>query len=597
MSFRLTRNFALKPTALALGIALALQFVPGPAARANEHREMLELKHTVVNLVDALVAQGVLDKKQAAALIAKAEADAARQAQTAPETMTAVAATPAAAAAPAAPAVDAQGKPVVRVTYVPEFVKDEIRQQLRTEMRQDLMDDVTRKAKEEKWGTPGALPDWVNTVQLYGDLRLRNQLDTFGSDNPETLGGQNLYLDILNVNRAGGIAKAGTKAFRNTSDDKNYWRERVRLGMLVKLNEQWSFDTRITTGRPDSPVSANAALASMNQRFSVQMDRAHLKYERTDTAGLNWLTVSAGRMFNPWFGTDMVWDEDLGFDGLSATLRQSIDFGNRGLAGTTRRDRKAWFTAGVFPIQQPDFVDQDKYLAGGQLGADWQFDNQSLLRFGAAFYDYIHITAKRNPLGSTITNDTQPLWLQKGNLLYNIANDPNLDGGLNDQIFGLASDYRLVDFNVLLDLAHFAPHHVILNLNVVKNLGFDEEEIQRRTGGQTYLYPIEDRTLGVLAGFAVGWPLVMNHGAPQMVRQGAWQLAFDYRYLQRDAVLDAFTDSVFHLGGTDAQGFRLTGLYGLTDHVWMRGRWFSSTEIDGPPLSIDTLQFDLNARF
>ena len=587
----------MKFSPLALGIALALTGVQATANPAAERQDLLELKHTVVNLVDALVAQGVLDEKQAAALVKKAESDAARQARAAQLPAAAVAGTQVSpAAAPAAP-VGPDGKPVVRVTYVPEFVKDEIRQQLRSEMREDLMADVTRKAREEKWGTPGALPDWVNAVQLYGDVRLRNQLDLYGSGNPDTLGGQNLYLDILNVNRAGGIAKAGTKAFRNTSDDKNFWRERIRLGMLVKLGEHWSFDTRLTTGRPDSPVSANAALASMNQRFSVQMDRAQLKYELADDAGLNWLTVSAGRMFNPWFGTDMVWDEDLGFDGLAATFRHSIDFGGSGLPGATARDRKAYFTAGVFPIQQPDFVDQDKYLAGGQLGADWQFDNQSLLRVGAAYYDYIHISGKRNPLGSTVTNDTQPLWLQKGNLLFNIANDPNLDGGLNDQIFGLAADYRLLDFNVLLDLAHFAPHHVILNLDVVKNIGFDEDEIRERTGGQTYLYPIQDRTLGVLAGFAVGWPLVMSHGAPQMAHQGAWQLAFDYRYLQRDAVLDAFTDSVFHLGGTDAQGFRITGLYGLTDHVWVRGRWFSSTEIDGPPLSIDTLQFDLNARF
>lgn len=583
----------MKLSPLALGITLALAGTQAYATQTDEHRDLLELKHTVVNLVDALVAQGVLDAKQAAALVSKAESDAARQARSAP------ASTPSAsppAAAGASPALGPDGKPVVRVTYVPEFVKDEIRQQLRSEMREDLMADVTRKAREEKWGTPGALPDWVNAVQLYGDVRLRNQLDLYDSDNPETLGGQNLYLDILNVNRAGGIAKAGTKAFRNTSDDKNFWRERIRLGMLVKLGEHWSFDTRLTTGRPDSPVSANAALASMNQRFSVQMDRAQLKYDLTNEAGLNWLTVSAGRMLNPWFSTDMVWDEDLGFDGLAATFRHSIDFGG-GLPGATVRDRKAYFTAGVFPIQQPDFVDQDKYLAGGQVGADWEFDNQTRLRLGAAFYDYIHITGKRNPLGSTVTNDTQPLWLQKGNLLFNIANDPNLDGGLNDQIFGLAADYRLLDFNVQLDLAHFAPHHVILNLDVVKNIGFDEDEIRERTGGQTYLYPIQDRTLGVLAGLAVGWPLVLSHGAPQMVHQGAWQLAFDYRYLQRDAVLDAFTDSVFHIGGTDTQGFRITGLYGLTDHLWVRGRWFSSTEIDGPPLAIDTLQFDLNARF
>ncbi|MEN9726023.1 MAG: hypothetical protein RL434_389 [Pseudomonadota bacterium] len=572
-------------TPLALTLALCLSQT-APAEARDEARDLLELKHTVVNLVDALVAQGILDKKQAAALIEKAERDAAQQAAKT------LAAPELAAGAAAAPLSTPDGKPVVRVGYVPEVVKQEIRSQLRAEMRADILADVSEKARQEKWGTPGALPAWLSAISLYGDARLRNQFDVYDSNNPDTLGGQNLYLDILAINRAGGIGRAGVDAFLNTSDDKNFWRERVRLGLTARISDQWSFDTRITTGRPDSPVSANAALATYGQRFSVQMDRAQLKYDLVDRAGLQWLSLSAGRIPNPWFSTDMVWDEDLGFDGVAGTFRHSIDFGRGVGLNPSTLDRKAYFTFGVFPIQQPDFVDQDKYLAGGQLGADWQFDNQSLLRLGVAFYDFIHETGKRNAFGSTVNNETAPQWLQKGNLLFNIANTPdpvNDPSGLNSQLFALASEYRLIDFNVSLDFAQLAPHHVILNANVVKNIGFDEEEILRRTGGQTYLYPIKDRTLGVMAGVQVGWP--------QITRFGAWQVVFDYRYLQRDAVLDAFTDSVFHIGGTDTQGFRIGGLFGLNKHMWVRGRWISSTEIDGPPLAIDTLQFDLNARF
>jgi Putative porin len=62
-------------------------------------------------------------------------------------------------------------------------------------------------------------------------------------------------------------------------------------------------------------------------------------------------------------------------------------------------------------------------------------------------------------------------------------------------------------------------------------------------------------------------------------------------------VLDAFTESDFHLGGTDAKGYRLSAKYGLSKNVWLRGNWLSATEIDGPPLAIDVFQFDLNAKF
>jgi len=62
-------------------------------------------------------------------------------------------------------------------------------------------------------------------------------------------------------------------------------------------------------------------------------------------------------------------------------------------------------------------------------------------------------------------------------------------------------------------------------------------------------------------------------------------------------VLDAFADSDFHLGGTDAKGWILGGSYGLADNTWLRARWLSTDEIDGAPLSIDTVQVDLNSKF
>ena len=51
------------------GLALAVAMLAaGPAAASSERAELLELKNTIVNLVDALVAQKVLSAEQAAAL-------------------------------------------------------------------------------------------------------------------------------------------------------------------------------------------------------------------------------------------------------------------------------------------------------------------------------------------------------------------------------------------------------------------------------------------------------------------------------------------------------------------------------------------------
>ena len=82
-----------------------------------------------------------------------------------------------------------------------------------------------------------------------------------------------------------------------------------------------------------------------------------------------------------------------------------------------------------------------------------------------------------------------------------------------------------------------------------------------------------------------------------MAVANAWRATVGYRYLQRDAVLDAFTDSDFRLGGTDVEGYYISAEYALTQRVLARARYLSGNEIDGPPLGIDVLQLDLTASF
>ena len=82
-----------------------------------------------------------------------------------------------------------------------------------------------------------------------------------------------------------------------------------------------------------------------------------------------------------------------------------------------------------------------------------------------------------------------------------------------------------------------------------------------------------------------------------------------YRWLGSDAVLDAFTNSDFGLGGTNNKGFILGFNYGIAKNTWITTRWMSSDLIDSmapalpgsttaaTKLAVDLLQIDLNARF
>jgi hypothetical protein len=82
-----------------------------------------------------------------------------------------------------------------------------------------------------------------------------------------------------------------------------------------------------------------------------------------------------------------------------------------------------------------------------------------------------------------------------------------------------------------------------------------------------------------------------------MLLRGDWQLSLAYRHLEADAVLDAFTDGDFHLGGTNNKGYILGAQYGLGKNSWLSARWLSSNEITGLPLAVNVFQLYLNAKF
>jgi hypothetical protein len=93
------------------------------------------------------------------------------------------------------------------------------------------------------------------------------------------------------------------------------------------------------------------------------------------------------------------------------------------------------------------------------------------------------------------------------------------------------------------------------------------------------------------------WNLAFIVGNPALESFGDWQASLGYRYVESDAVVDAFADSDFGGGGTNVKGFTLSGTMALSKAIRCSLRWMSADEIAGPPLSSDILQVDLNAKF
>lgn len=555
-------------------------------AHAGEKEELLKLRNTTTNLIKELVKQGILTEKVADDMIKKAESDAETQVQQEP---------PMAEQAVEKPGrkVDALAPDEVRVSYVPEFVKDEIRQQVRSELREEVVGDVMQKAKQEKWGIPGALPDWVNRFKLSGDLRLRSQNEFMASDNVK-----GFYSNFQAINDAGGVRAAGLNGFLNTTHDRHRFRERLRLGIDAKVTDNLQAGIRLATGNQPDPVSTNQSLGNTGTQYQFNLDRAYLKYDAVNDEGFKWLTLAGGRIANPWYvgggeftgGSELVWDTDLSFEGFAGTLRHS--FGEPKTLLNRHDDlppaHSVFATLGAFPLQESELSSSGKWLVGGQLGVDWGFENHDVIRAGVAYYDYINTQVKPNT-NNPSTCDTNnpgnnlsvPQFMQFGNSVAVICNDSsNKLAGL----YGLASDYNIINANISYDYAKFSPYHIIFGADFAKNVGFDSSSIQNITGRV-----IEDETNA--------WQARVDFGWPKVDRYGQWNVFAMYKYVERDAVLDAYSDSDFHLGGTNAKGWVIGGNYGLMKNVWFTGRWLSTDVVTGPKYGNDILQLDVNAKF
>ena len=104
----------------------------------------------------------------------------------------------------------------------------------------------------------------------------------------------------------------------------------------------------------------------------------------------------------------------------------------------------------------------------------------------------------------------------------------------------------------------------------VSNLGFNQNDVNARTGTD-----VKKEMEGYQLGLTVGYPTVQNFAE--------WKGLLFYKYLGSDAVMDAFTDSDFHLGGTNAKGWIIGGDFGLTRNVWLSSRWFIGQRNFRPP--------------
>ncbi|MGG7599247.1 putative porin [Pseudomonas sp. WC1] len=556
---------------LALGLLAAATAV-GPAVAHAAPSE-----NATVNLIRLLVEQGVLKQDKADALIAQAEREA-QQAQ-------AVSAAPIVAQAPAA-----NGE--VRVQYVPAIVRQQIRDEIKAE--------VMNTAKQENWAAPNTFPDWASRISFDGDLRLRYESRGYADGN------SNEIVDFAKLNDKGPYdvnANSGSNLppLLNTREDRDsLLRLRARFGLKAQLADNWVAGIRVATGSNNNPVSTTQNLGGGFGKKDIWLDQGYVTWTPSER-----LTLTGGRIANPFMSTDVLYSHDLNFDGVAAIFDQPLS-----------RDLSLFGTVGAFPVQYSDDSassngldkeDSDnKWLYGAQLGAKWALNDHHRLKGAMAYYRFDDIAGERSsPCApwdgqpACDSDETRPTFMQKGNtvfLLRDITPNPaNPAATPQPQFVGIASEFELLDLNLVWDAD--LPHDFKLRsqANYIHNLAYDEGDMRKRSAGQ--LANNIDENGNIKSG-GDAWMLQFTLGnALDMRKAGDWNLFAGYKRIEPDALPDGFNDSSFHLGGTNAKGYFLGGNYGLADNVYATARWLSSEALYGAPFDIDVLQLEVNTRF
>ncbi|HEX4080439.1 MAG TPA: putative porin [Rhizomicrobium sp.] len=578
--------------ALCLGAAPGLaQTGSGPSSSA------------MANLIRLLVKQKVITQASADALLKEAEQEAAQ----AKAANASVPATPVPIPAER-PEVPPPAPGVLRVPYVPLIVRNQIRDEVKAE--------VLKEAKAENWAQPNALPGWIRHIDWYGLMRVRSESDFFGANNigSDGIDGYVNY-NAFNANGPTDVNPTGilnTIPFLNATQNRiNLLSFSARLGMTANVSDNVQVGVQLASGGDNGPVSTTQAFGAGFTKKPVYLDLAYIAL-----APIPDLSITLGRMADPFFRTDLLFHDTLNMDGVEVSgLTKPL--GAPGL-GT-------FSTIGAFPVGYVNYnfptfsptkaPDHTEWLLGGQVGEDWANPRWDW-RSAVSMYYYLNDQGELSApcpiyLGTQqcSTDDSVPPYMEKGNTLFLLRDiipcpgAPCAGGGTGPtdyyqpQYAGLLFKYEEFDATSTFDLLLAPQEHLIFTADYVRNLAYDGSLASRYSAYGVYPVTNYDSTNGALQSGPNAFMGRLTFGEPDPRERGEWNISAGYKYLQPDAVLDAFTDYDFHNGGTNAKGYFVKVTLGLFHNTWVQARWFSADQVYGPPLAIDVLQLDLYTAF
>jgi hypothetical protein len=243
------------------------------------------------------------------------------------------------------------------------------------------------------------------------------------------------------------------------------------------------------------------------------------------------VTLNVGRMPNPFFTTDLMYYSDLNFDGVAITGRYPIN------------DRIGTFlTAGAFPVfntalnfSSANFPNQassrDQYLFAIQGGGEWRISDNYAAKLGVGYFNYSNVQGKESsPCEIILSSDvcstdlSRDNFIQFGNTLFGIRNlvtNPNNPTAATPQLYGLASQFGVLDVHDRFDINNFAPIGIALEGDFAKNLSFNRSNIISSSPVNNVSLNTTTNTTSYLGG-DTGYLLRVTVGTPQIAKLWDW---------------------------------------------------------------------------
>ena len=480
---------------------------------------------------------------------------------------------------------DAQAQdagPLVDALVRKGVLTDKEAEEVRAELKKDFATNTSAgKIK---------LSESVKELKLYGDIRLRYQYD---NKDPQE-----------DPARPFGVGDFDDGGGNPSGSQRSRWRFRLRLNADFKLAENIFGGVELQTSANSD--SANQTFEDGFSDYPIFISKAYLGWSPTE-----WLTFTGGKVPNPLYTTELVWDPDINPTGITEQIAFHKLFAGREEAVGYSKDGKSTVSKNVKPFESPweltliagQFIFDDNLEGGGRDPGITDNDETT-----DAYLFHTQL------VGSYKFSKDVKLTLAPGWLIYNAASAQGLNNNNPFQDTALVSGVtRNLNFLLLPgDLAFkFAGIKTKLYWEFSYNLeGRKRVEntyllsYEQDRNGDFELERIKDHSSRDDYAFLVGIQLGENK------KKGDWSLLVNYRRVGLAGVDPNLNDSDFAESELNMQGFKFGVAYNLTDFailgVTYQTAWQIRDILGGEATednavadsnAVQTLQVDLNVKF